>query len=366
MNRHLPSPGPQSSEPAQRPALRGMNLPAMKEMLGQAGFKPYRARQLYEWVFVHGADDFQQMTNLPAELRQWLAETTRLGGSQIVRVVGDPRQTCKVVLRLHDGALIESVIMREQCDEPPSVCLSSQVGCALGCAFCRTGYGGFQRNLTVDEITGQLLALRQVLGPDVRIRHVVLMGMGEPMLNLEALVPALELIIDPHGLKISRRRLTVSTAGHVPGMKEFARRAPRVGLAVSLNATTDQIRSQIMPINRMWGLGDLLHACRTFPLEPRQRITFEYVLLRDLNDTLNDARRLAGMIKDIRSKVNLIMYNPTPEFPWLPASDRQVEQFAGVLSQAHYTVTIRRSKGQEIGAACGQLAAHHFGLDAHE
>jgi 23S rRNA (adenine2503-C2)-methyltransferase len=211
-------------------------------------------------------------------------------------MTGEPGQTQKALFRLADGETIESVIMRDE-DDPanPSFCISSQVGCALGCTFCMTGYGGFRRNLAVDEILGQAIALRRhAIGPDNIIHHLVFMGMGEPMHNLGAVIPAIQLLIDPDGFGLSRRRVTVSTAGMVNGIERFGEAGLGVGLAVSLNATTDAVRDAIMPVNRRWPIRDLLDALVRYPLEQRRRITIEYVLMRDVNDTPEDARRLVG------------------------------------------------------------------------
>jgi 23S rRNA (adenine2503-C2)-methyltransferase len=382
------SPAPASMSTPARPDLRGMSLTAMETMLEAAGFERYRARQLYQWVFRRLAPSLDAMHNLPKALRAWLAEHASLdGGLRLERADGQPGQTRKALFRLADGRAIESVLMieadadedAEPGSEPdstpdsesgsapdgnpspsrPSLCLSSQVGCPLDCQFCRTGWGGYQRNLTVAEIVGQAIEIqRQWLGPDERVRHVVFMGMGEPLLNLEAVVPAIRLLTDPDGLGVGRRRVTVSTAGVVPGLSRLGTEGLGVGLAVSLNATTDDLRDKLMPINRKWNLAVLTDALRRYPLEPRRRITIEYVLLRGLNDSPDDARRLVRLLHGIRCKVNAIMYNETPELPYRQSDAAALGRFMDVLRAARLTVSARWSKGSEIEAACGQLAAH--------
>lgn len=344
-----------------RPALRGMTLEAMARLLETGGFPAFRARQLYEWVFRHGAPDLDAMTNLPKPLRAWLAGRAIVGGGRLVRAQGHPERTRKVLFQLADGKFIESVLMRDEGTERTSLCVSSQVGCAVGCTFCLTGYGGFQRNLTVDEIIGQVLEVRrQLLLEGERLHGMVFMGMGEPMLNLDNVVAAIRLISDPEGIAMSARRITVSTSGVVPGIEAFGRARTGANLAVSLNATTDELRTSIMPLNKRWPIAALIGALARFPLAQRQRVTVEYVLLRGVNDTPEDARRLVALLKPLRCKVNLIMFNPHEYLHYEPVDEATLDRFAETLAAAHYTVSVRWSKGAEIEAACGQLAAHHF------
>jgi 23S rRNA (adenine2503-C2)-methyltransferase len=338
-----------------------MDLAAMQALLTAAGFEKYRAKQVHQWVFQKAADALDEMGNLPKPLKAWLVEHTRLGGGELVRAQGPERGTRKVLFRLHDGKFVEAVLMRDEGVGRTSLCISSQVGCAMGCTFCLTGFGGYQRNLTAAEIVGQYLAIRRhLLLPEEQIQHIVFMGMGEPMHNLDAVLPSLALLSDPDGCGVSRRRITVSTSGVVSGIERFGAADAGVGLAVSLNATTDTVRDQIMPVNRKWNIGALLKALREFPLEQRRRITVEYVLLRGVNDAVSDAQRLVKLLQGMRCKVNLIMFNPSPQLPFEPTAPATLELFGKVLSAAEFTVTVRWSKGREIEAACGQLAAHYF------
>jgi 23S rRNA (adenine2503-C2)-methyltransferase len=345
-----------------------MSLQAMQALLTAAGFEQFRARQLYQWVFRRHATTLDEMHNLPKALRQWLSEHAALDAMELARVTGQPGQTQKALFRLRDGRLIESVVMREADDEgeganQPSLCLSSQVGCALDCKFCLTGWGGFQRDLTAAEIVSQAIETqRRVLGEGERIHHIVFMGMGEPLHNLKEVTAAIRLLTDPEGFGLSKRRLTVSTAGVVGGIEAFGAEGLGVNLAVSLNATTDAARDALMPINRKWNIAALIGALRRYPLEPRRRVTIEYVLIEGVNETETDARRLAELLRGLRCKVNLIMYNETAELPYRPVDEATLERFLRVLSAANMTVTVRRSKGREIGAACGQLAAHRLGV----
>ena len=353
----------QASEPQKTelplPSLQGMSLHEMTELVRSGGFEAWRARQLYHWVYKKGADSFDAMKNLPARMRAHLAERARICPLELQRVTGASGATNKALFRLHDGRLIESVTMRDPETGRTSFCVSSQVGCALACSFCLTGFGGWQRNLTAGEIIGQALTMRaRMLSPDETLDNMVFMGMGEPMLNLEAVEPALRLLTDPEGFGLSRRRITVSTAGVVPGIETLGRAEPKVNLAISLNATTDETRSLIMPINKRWPIAELLRAVAEYPLEARRRVTIEYVLLKGVNDTLDDARRLVELMRSLRCKVNLIMFNTCPELPYEPVAPETLDAFAGILSKANLTVTVRWSKGREIEAACGQLAAH--------
>ena len=371
----------ETHEPAR---LRGMDLKAMTAALQRAGESPFRAKQLLQWVYQKGASDFECMTNLSKDLRAYLGENFTFGGMTLVEAVGTPGETQKLVFRADDGLFVESVLMREEADEGPedeeygekpgvadanraggtppkrklSLCVSSQVGCVLDCSFCMTGYGGFRRNLRVDEILDQVIAARRLVGEDERLGNLVFMGMGESMLNLGAVIPALRLLTSPQAFDIATRRITVSTAGVLPGLRKFAEADTGANLAVSLNATTQKVRDRLMPGCRKWPIPALLDACRRFPLTKRRRITFEYVLLKGINDTPGDRKRLTALLRDIRCKINLILFNPDPRLKAVPTAEADAAAFQRALSDAHYTVSLRRSKGRRHHAACGQLAAH--------
>ena len=367
----IDSPGPAQA----LPRLRGMDLSALTAFLQRAGQPGYRSKQLFQWIFEKGADSFDAMTNLPKDFRVWLGANAVLGGMEIVEVVGKPEETQKIVFRAADGEHVESVLMRgeeevedEDPDDAPrgstppkrktSLCVSSQVGCPLGCAFCVTGHGGYRRNLEVDEILGQVIAARGLLADDERIANLVFMGMGEPMLNLQAVVPALRLLVSPQAFGFATRRITVSTAGVIPGIEEFGRAATEVNLAVSLNATTQEQRDRLMPGLRKWPIAALLETCRKFPLTKRRRITFEYVLLRGVNDSADDQKRLTRLLRGIHCKFNLILFNRSDCLEFEPSSEQTAESFRSAMAAAGYTASVRRSKGAQYGAACGQLAGH--------
>ena len=355
--------------------LRAMSLKEMTVFLQQEGEPSFRAKQIFKWVYEKGVRSFAEMTNLSKELRESLEEKVFLGGLREVEISGDSTETQKIRFKTDDDESIESVLMRDDfvdgMDEEEeeqqgstipqkkvSICVSSQNGCALRCAFCMTGYGGFRRNLRVDEIIDEVLLLREKVQKNERISSIVFMGMGEPLLNLEALIPSLRLLTDPQGMQFSTRRITVSTAGVIQGLEDFARADTGVNLAVSLNATTQKTRDRIMPGCRSWPLKDLLDACRRFPLTKRRRITFEYVLLKGVNDTRADVKRLKEMLRDLPCKINLIVYNPSEELRFEATGEKEAEAFREDLLAAHYPVSLRRSKGGRYNAACGQLAGH--------
>ncbi len=350
-----------TDSPKKLPALAGMNLSEMTALLGEGGFPPFRAKQLFHWVYRNAAASLDDMTNLPKTMRQFLAERTLMGGVKLIEAQGRENRTRKAVWELPDGRAIESVVMRDEGKDRTSLCISSQVGCAVGCTFCLTGYGGFRRHCTTDEIVGQVLAIkRQLLLEGEQIHGLVFMGMGEPMLNLDSVLKAIALISDPEGIALSPRRITVSTSGIVPGIEAFGKAQTGANLAVSLNATTDDVRTSIMPLNKKWPIRDLMNALKRFPLKPRQRITVEYVLMKGINDDVDDARRLAAMLRPLACKINLIMFNPHELLDFEPAPSSTLDMFLKILTEENYTVSVRWSKGREIEAACGQLAAHYF------
>jgi 23S rRNA (adenine2503-C2)-methyltransferase len=325
---------------------------ALVQGLGQPA---YRGRQLTTWIYMKGVADFGAMSDLPRELRERLAAVAVVAPPVIAARRLSRDGSVKLDLRLADGRVVQSVVMPD--GDRLTLCISTQVGCGFGCAFCLTGTMGLVRNLTAGEIVGQVWAARATLAPGARLTHVVFMGMGEPLANYAATIKALRILVAPLGFGFSPRRITVSTVGLVQGLERLAREDLRVNLAVSLHAATDEVRSRLMPVNRGWGLDDLLAACRRFPLPVRQRMTFEYTLLAGVNDSAEDARRLVQRLQGLRAKVNLIPFNEWPGAPFRRPSSERILAFQRVLLDARLTATIRWSKGEDVGAACGQLAS---------
>jgi 23S rRNA (adenine2503-C2)-methyltransferase len=336
-----------------RADVLGLSRPELEALMAELGQPRYRGRQTFQWVQARRVRDVEAMTDLPRSLRPVLAGRITLRRPDIARIQRSLDGTRKFLLRLEDGEDIESVLIPEA--GRLTACLSTQVGCPLACRFCLTGLMGLRRNLTAAEIVGQVLALQDCVEEGERISNLVLMGMGEPLLNFAQVERALRILGDGFGANFSARRVTLSTAGHVPGIRKLAASDLGINLAVSLNATTDAVRDAIMPINRRWPIAELLDACRAYPLPRRRRLTFEYVLLEGVNDSPGDARRLVGLVRGIRCKINLIPFNPAPDLPdRAPAPDR-VEAFQEVLHAGGLTATVRESRGWDISAACGML-----------
>ena len=317
------------------------------------GLERFHARQLYRWIYKRGVTDFDRMTDLSRTLRGRLQEEFAISTP---RVVSDERSvdgTRKFVLELSDRRRIEAVFI----PDTPSMtfCISTQVGCAMSCGFCLTGKMGLVRNLTAGEIAGQVRVLAAATELLDFPFNIVLMGMGEPLHNYENTMKALRILHAEHGLAISPRRVTLSTVGIVPGLDRLAREPLMPNLAISLHATTDEQRTALVPPNKKYPLADILAACRRFPLKKRNRITFEYVMLDGVNDTPEDARRLVRLLSGIKAKVNLIPLNPAPGIPYDRPSDARVDRFAQILADRHLTVSVRKSRGRDIRAACGQL-----------
>jgi len=333
--------------------LKNLPLEEMKSFLLSLDEKPFRAAQVARWLYGQGAQSFEEMSNLSKEFREKLESNAWISWLEPREVQFSADGTQKFRFVLEDGEGIESVLLLER--DHWTLCLSTQVGCALGCKFCLTGKRGFIRNLTPAEIIDQILGVRTTLPPDKRIRNLVFMGMGEPLLNIKNLTQALETIRSPLGLQFSYRHITVSTAGMIPQMEAFSSRRHFAQLAISLNASTDGQRTELMPINRKYPLKDLLAACRRLPLANREKITFEYVLIQGLNDSEEDGYRLAGLLKGMQAKINLIPFNEHAQSPWKRPAEETLNRFRQILMDAGYTAVIRQSKGKDIMAACGQL-----------
>lgn len=333
--------------------LLGMTRARLAEALAPWIDHPYRVGQIYDALHARGIADLGAVTGLPRQMRERLAERFRIERPEVVERRPAPDGTVKHLLRLADGATVEAVDILDDRGRH-TLCLSSQAGCALACAFCVTGYWGAGRNLTAGEILGQVAALRKA-GELPEAVNLVFMGMGEPLLNLEALEPAFEILAEG----VSPRRITVSTAGVVPGIEALARWGKRPNLAISLHAADDALRTRIMPVNRTWPLAELMAALRAYPLERGRRLTFEYILIRDLNDGPEHADALARLLAGLRAKVNLIPINPDPVLGdhMVPPGDDAVDAFHRRLKRHGLVSTVRRRRGLEVSAACGQLRA---------
>jgi 23S rRNA (adenine2503-C2)-methyltransferase len=337
----------------EKPDLKGLTEKEFLEVAEGLGLPPYRGRQMARWVFVRGARSFEEMTDLPKDLRPRLADRCT-----ITHLVPEALQTSrdgtrKFLFRTPAGHPFESVLIPDS--GRLTLCLSVQAGCRMGCAFCATGTLGLLEQLKAASIVEQYLAARRV-APEERITNLVFMGMGEPLDNYEEVARALRILTHPAWLAVSPRRITVSTCGLVPAMIRFKAQFPQVRLAVSLGAPDDERRNRLIPINKRYPLSVLLDACRKMPLPPRQRMTFEYCLLSGVNDSPEDAGRLAELLRGIRCKVNLIPFNEFPGIPYRRPGAAAVNQFAATLAKAGVSVTVRESRGRDIDAACGQLA----------
>jgi len=301
------------------------------------------------------------MTELPRSLRAGLAERVSITRTQIQQVFLSRDGTRRFLLRLGDGREVEAVLMPER--HRDTICISSQVGCPLACDFCMTGVLGLMRNMTAAEILSQvMLALNQVYGAGSEPPHgtnIVIMGMGEPLLNYDEVIKAVRIMADADGMNIAPRRVTLSTAGIVPRIYDLAKESVRPRLAISLTAANDELRNRLFPINRKYSLEQLIEACRAYPLGERERLTFEYVMLKGVNDSDRDARQLIKLLNRVRAKVNLIPHNPAPELPYVSSDMDQIIEFQSVLIRSGLPAFIRRPRGQDISAACGQLAARH-------
>ena len=333
--------------------LAELDVAELEAALDARGVERFHARQLYRWIYRRGVTDVDRMTDLARTLREALKSDFVL---TTPRTVGDERSidgTRKFVLDLADGRRIEAVFI----PDTPSMtfCISTQVGCAMSCGFCLTGKMGLVRNLTAGEIAGQVRVLAEATGMLDHPFNIVLMGMGEPLHNYDNTMKALRMLHSEHGLAASPLRVTLSTVGIVPGLERLGREPLMPNLAVSLHATTDEQRTALVPPNRKYPLAAILEACRRFPLKKRNRITFEYVMLEGVNDSPDDARRLVRLLAGIKAKVNLIPLNPAPGIPYERPSDERVARFAQILADKHVTVSVRRSRGLDIRAACGQL-----------
>lgn len=332
--------------------LANIERPALEALLADLGHEPFRARQIFRWIYRKGLVDIGAMTDLRRELRADLSTRFTIATPSLLHREQSIDGTEKFLLGFADGKTIESVFI----PDTPSMtfCISTQVGCAMACAFCLTGKMGLVRNLTAGEIVGQVRVLADVLSLRDGF-NIVLMGMGEPLHNYDETMKALRILADEHGFALPPRRVTLSTVGILPALEKLAREPIMPNLAISLHAPTDVQRGELVPINRKYGVAEIIDACRRFPLKRRSRITFEYVLLAGVNDRAEDARRLAKLLAGVKSKVNLIPLNAAAGIPFERPSDEAIDRFAAILAGHGLTVSVRKSRGRDIRAACGQL-----------
>lgn len=334
--------------------LIGADLGEIEGAVSALGEPRYRACQIYAGIYRHLYRSWDQFTDLGKQLRARLNEKFSLSHLPVKQVFVSEDGTRRYLFEVGRGQKVESVFIPEE--RRDTLCISTQVGCAIGCLFCVTGKLKLQRNLSPGEITGQILAMQVERGASSKRLNIVIMGMGEPLNNYENLMKAVRLMTDDQGMCISPRRVTLSTSGIVPGIKRLAEEPVIPNLAISLNATTDAVRNLLMPVNKKWNIEALLDACRSFPLAQRSRITFEYVLIENLNDSLEDARRLVNLLQGLRKKVNLIPLNADPWIPLKASPPAKVLAFQEFLARHHITANIRRPRGGDVSAACGMLA----------
>lgn len=332
-----------------------LTLPELESIFENMGVKRYRARQLFKWVYQQGVLEPEQMTNLPKSFQVTVRTLFSFALPRTEEVLVSQDESIKFAFAADDGRLFEGVLMPDK--ERFTLCLSTQIGCRMGCRFCVTGKMGFIRDLTVAEMVGQVVAAKRHVG-EKKLNNIVLMGMGEPMDNLENVLKVLEIIKEPFGLDFSYRRITISTVGLLEGLR--AMEPKTANLAISLNAAVDSKRTDLMPINRMYPLHDMLQVVKSIKKMPRARITFEYVLLKGVNDSLDDAKLLARLLSDIKCKINLIPFNESPYAEFETPDEETVRQFQAYLLDRHFTVIVRESRGRDIGAACGQLGMRYL------
>ena len=330
-----------------------LELAEIEQHLADMQVPRFHGRQIFQWIYRRGITDLEAMTDLGRELRETLRERLVVGTPAVTKREQSSDGTTKFLLQLADGHLIESVFIPDTPSQ--TFCISTQVGCAMKCAFCLTARMGIIRNLTPGEIVGQVRVLLRELGMLGTRFNIVLMGMGEPLHNYDATMKALRILGDEHGLAVTPRRVTLSTVGVLPALERLATEPFMPNLAISLHATTEDQRDRLVPINRKYGLQELLDACRRFPLKRRNRITFEYVMLDHVNDTPEDARRLVKLLAGIKAKVNLLPLNAAAGIPFERPADSRVDRFAAILAEHGVTVSVRKSRGRDIRAACGQL-----------
>ena len=333
--------------------IKNLSIDELRKFVKSLGLEPYRAKQIAQWLYKKRVRTFSEMTNLSKKTRELLSQKARIDVLKTVKVEESSDGTRKYLFELPDGNRVESVFIPEK--DWNTLCVSTQVGCPVGCRFCLTAKDGFTRNLTAAEIVDQYIHVQRDVGEKRRISNVVFMGMGEPLLNFDNVKKAVGIMVHPDMLDLSTRKITISTVGIVPGIERMAREMNRVKLAVSLHATTDEQREKIVPMNRRWPIREIMKVLRRYPADNSRRIMIEYVMLKGINDSLEDAKRLVKLIKGIPVKVNLIPFNPYPGSPFQPTPREDIEKFQKVLWDHNVAAFIRESRGQDISAACGML-----------
>lgn len=359
INQHSPRRAPEAGRRGDFGDIKSLLLNELQGHLRNLGEPSYRAGQIVDWLYKKRVDTIDKMSNLPRPLRSRLSEKFSLGKIEIVRVLGARDTTQKFLFRLADGNLIESVLIPASPAlyggraDRRTICVSTQVGCAYGCKFCASGLEGFSRNLSTNEIVDQLIAVERAT--DEKIDNVVFMGMGEPLANLENVLRAIRIINAEWGLGIGARHITVSTSGLAPQIRKLAEEPLQIRLAVSLHGATDEVRNRIMPINRRYNIETLLSACDHYHAHKKQRLTFEYILIADVNDSDEQAHLLSRHAHRLSARVNLIPYNSVSGLAWTRPSEKRQEKFLSILRAEGIPATLRREKGHDIDAACGQL-----------
>ncbi len=335
--------------------LKNLSIKELNSLIISFGKERYRTAQILRWLYKKGVRFIDEMTNLSKDFRHDLNEIAFISRLNILRIEESKDGTKKFLFGLHDGKNIESVLIPDK--NRLTLCISTQVGCAMGCKFCLTGKTGLKRNLTLSEILNQIIMVKEILDGKASITNIVMMGMGEPLNNYENCVNSIEIMTHQEAFNFSSRKVTLSTVGLIPELERLSKEKIRFRLAISLNASNDETRTYLMPINRFHPIKEILSICKKFPIRPRERITFEYVLLEGENDSPSDAKDLVNLLKGIPSKVNLIPLNEAPEIPFKRPSEERIMKFQKILLDAGLTAIVRKSKGSDISAACGQLQA---------
>ena len=342
-----------------KPDIKNLTKERLIQWLQEHHIEPYRASQIFKWIYLRQVDDFKDMTDLNKPMRNLLSEHFNINRLEKLDTQTAQDGTKKYLFQLDDGCRIESVLIPER--DHYTLCVSSQVGCAQGCKFCLTAKQGFTRNLTPAEIISQVRDVATETKGAIPLSNLVLMGMGEPLANYQNVIQAIRMITDnDQGLRFSKRKVTLSTAGLIPKLSDLGKDA-KINIAISLNATDNETRNRLMPINRKYPIEDLISACRQYPLPPTRRITFEYILIKDVNDSEKDAERLVRLLRPLKAKINLIPFNEFEGSVYSRPDDRIIDNFQSILLKHHYTVVIRKSKGRDISAACGQLSGSYNG-----